>query len=107
MKALGICSVVSLTLCGVAAAMSCSSSATPSGSGGQMTTTHPTTTTTTTTTTPATTTTSTTPTSIPPPPVIGAQIDRFGRPVVNTALNHAFDPDETAAGLAKDAYNQD
>jgi hypothetical protein len=35
------------------------------------------------------------------------QIDRFGRPAVNTALNHAFDPDASAAGAAKDLYNAD
>ncbi len=42
--------------------------------------------------------------TIPPPPTLGAQIDRFGRPAVNTALNHAFDA-TAAAGTAKDAYN--
>jgi hypothetical protein len=44
---------------------------------------------------------------IPPVPVLGVQIDRFGRPAVNTALNHAFDPDGSAAGAAKDLYNAD
>ncbi len=43
----------------------------------------------------------------PAPPVLGAQIDRFGRPAINTALNHPFDPDATAKGTAKDAYNAD
>jgi hypothetical protein len=43
----------------------------------------------------------------PPPPTLGAQIDRFGRPAVNTALNHSFDPDAATAGLAKDKYNAD
>ncbi len=42
----------------------------------------------------------------PPPPVLGAQIDRFGRPAINTALNHSFDP-SAAAGTAKDTYNAD
>jgi hypothetical protein len=35
------------------------------------------------------------------------QLDRVGRPAVNTALNHGFDPSTTTAGTAKDAYNQD
>ncbi|MFS8069311.1 MAG: DUF4331 family protein [Byssovorax sp.] len=43
----------------------------------------------------------------PAAPALGAQIDRFGRPAINTALNHAFDKDAMAAGKAKDAYNQD
>ena len=43
----------------------------------------------------------------PPPPVLGPQIDRFGRPAVNTALNHAFDSNATTAGAAKDTYNAD
>jgi hypothetical protein len=42
----------------------------------------------------------------PTPPTLGAEIDRMGRPAINTALNHAFDP-TAAAGSAKDAYNQD
>jgi hypothetical protein len=42
----------------------------------------------------------------PAPPALGAQIDRMGRPAINTALNHTFDP-SAAAGMAKDAYNQD
>ena len=45
--------------------------------------------------------------STPPPPTLGAQIDRMGRPAINTALNHAFDIDETAKGTAKDGYNTD
>jgi hypothetical protein len=43
--------------------------------------------------------------TIPPPPTLGAQIDRFGRPAVNTALNHSFDANAMTAGPAKDAYN--
>jgi hypothetical protein len=42
----------------------------------------------------------------PAPPALGVQMDRLGRPAVNTALNHAFDP-TAAAGTAKDAYNVD
>src|SRR5689334_4457812 len=42
----------------------------------------------------------------PAVPALGAQMDRMGRPAVNTALNHAFDG-TAAAGTAKDAYNQD
>jgi hypothetical protein len=43
----------------------------------------------------------------PAPPVLGAEIDRFGRPAVNTALDHVFDSDSTSAGAAKSAYNAD
>ncbi len=42
----------------------------------------------------------------PAPPKLGTQIDRFGRPAINTALNHAFDPVDATKGAAKDAYNQ-
>jgi len=42
----------------------------------------------------------------PAVPTLGAQLDRMGRPAVNTALNHGFDP-SAAAGTAKTAYNQD
>ena len=42
----------------------------------------------------------------PAPPTLGAQIDRMGRPAVNTATNHAFDPNDTTKGAAKDKYNQ-
>jgi hypothetical protein len=41
----------------------------------------------------------------PSAPVLGAQIDRMGRPAINTALNHAFDADMTAKNAAKDQYN--
>lgn len=42
----------------------------------------------------------------PAPPTLGMQIDRMGRPAINTALNHSFDANETTKGAAKDAYNQ-
>jgi hypothetical protein len=42
----------------------------------------------------------------PAPPTLGAQIDRLGRPTINTALNHAFDA-TAGRGPAKDAYNAD
>lgn len=42
----------------------------------------------------------------PAAPTLGPQIDRMGRPAINTALNHGFDP-TVAAGSAKDAYNMD
>jgi hypothetical protein len=45
--------------------------------------------------------------SIPPKPGRGAQIDRMGRPAINTALEHVFDLSGTSKGAAKDAYNQD
>ena len=43
----------------------------------------------------------------PAAPALGPQIDRFGRPAINTALNHSFDADPMTAGAAKDKYNQD
>ncbi|HEX4340350.1 MAG TPA: hypothetical protein VH062_30790 [Polyangiaceae bacterium] len=43
--------------------------------------------------------------TIPPVPTLGAQIDRFGRPAINTALTHTFDTNDTTKGAAKDAYN--
>ena len=46
-------------------------------------------------------------TNIPAAPKLGTQIDRFGRPAINTALNHTFAADAAMAGTAKDAYNQD
>lgn len=41
------------------------------------------------------------------PPTLGAQIDRMGRPAINTALNNPFNGDATARNAAKDAYNAD
>jgi hypothetical protein len=41
----------------------------------------------------------------PAPPALGAQIDRMGRPAINTATNHAFDADEATKGAAKDEWN--
>ncbi|HEY1549187.1 MAG TPA: hypothetical protein VGG28_15285 [Kofleriaceae bacterium] len=46
-------------------------------------------------------------TGTPPVPQLGTQIDRLGRPALNTALNHGFDPNPATAGAAKDAYNAD
>jgi hypothetical protein len=40
-------------------------------------------------------------------PTYGVQVDRFGRPAINTALNHTFDADPAKAGTAKDAWNAD
>jgi hypothetical protein len=42
----------------------------------------------------------------PDKPALGDQMDRMGRPAINTALNHAFDPDETTKQAAKDAWNE-
>jgi hypothetical protein len=42
----------------------------------------------------------------PAAPALGVQLDRLGRPAINTALNHGFDS-TSAAGIAKDAYNID
>lgn len=41
----------------------------------------------------------------PAPPTLGTQIDRMGRPAINTALNKQFSPDATARAAAKDGYN--
>jgi hypothetical protein len=41
----------------------------------------------------------------PAPPKLGAQIDRMGRPAINTALDHTFDANDTTKQQAKDAYN--
>jgi len=43
----------------------------------------------------------------PAPPNLGMQIDRMGRPAINTALNHSFDPTAATKTAAKDQYNQD
>jgi hypothetical protein len=40
-------------------------------------------------------------------PTLGAQVDRLGRPAINTALTHAFDKDAAAAIAGKNAYNAD
>lgn len=42
----------------------------------------------------------------PAAPTLGAQIDRMGRPTINTALTHGFSVPATAAP-EKDEYNQD
>jgi len=42
----------------------------------------------------------------PAPPTLKTQVDRMGRPAINTALNHVFDT-TSAAGTAKDTYNAD
>jgi hypothetical protein len=39
-------------------------------------------------------------------PALGDQLDRMGRPAINTAANHTFDPDDTTKQAAKDAWNQ-
>ncbi|MCE9578873.1 MAG: DUF4331 family protein [Deltaproteobacteria bacterium] len=41
----------------------------------------------------------------PAAPTLGTQVDRLGRPAINTALNHTFDPDAARKQAAKDAYN--
>jgi hypothetical protein len=43
--------------------------------------------------------------AFPPPPALGAQIDRFGRPAINTALNNTFNADLVTKDAAKDNYN--
>jgi hypothetical protein len=48
-----------------------------------------------------------TPMGFPAAPTLGAQIDRLGRPAVNTVLDHGFDSMASRAHAAKDAYNQD
>lgn len=44
--------------------------------------------------------------NLPPPPALGPQIDRMGRPAVNTATNHVFDSNSDTKGAAKEAYNE-
>ena len=44
---------------------------------------------------------------ITPPAIKGTQVDRMGRPTINTALNHVFDTNASAKGTAKDTYNAD
>jgi uncharacterized protein DUF4331 len=39
------------------------------------------------------------------PPTLGAQIDRIGRPAINTAISDPFDSDATMHGTKQDAYN--
>jgi hypothetical protein len=41
----------------------------------------------------------------PAPPALGTQIDRLGRPAVNTAGNNVFEADAAVSGPAKDGYN--
>jgi hypothetical protein len=41
-----------------------------------------------------------------PPPTLKTQIDRMGRPAINTALDHVFDT-TSGQGTAKNAYNAD
>jgi hypothetical protein len=43
----------------------------------------------------------------PTAPALGTQIDRMGRPAINTALNKVLEPDATAKQAGKDAYNHD
>ena len=44
----------------------------------------------------------------PAPPALGTQVDRMGRPAINTALTGTFDPTCTLASCpAKDTYNAD
>ena len=43
----------------------------------------------------------------PAPPTLKTQVDRIGRPAINTALNHVFDTDAGTQGAAKDTYNAD
>lgn len=45
--------------------------------------------------------------NVVPPPAIGAQIDRFGRPAINTALNKTFSTDMAMKDAAKDTWNKD
>jgi hypothetical protein len=113
MKHLGILATVTVGLvAALSAATGCSSSSTGGTAGNTTTTSSHTgtagnTTTTSGTTTSTTSGTTTTTSSHPAPPTIGTQIDRFGRPAINTALTHAFDATAATAGAAKDAYNQD
>ncbi len=42
----------------------------------------------------------------PVAPTLGAQIDRMGRPAINTALNHTFDGNPEQKDQAKDNWNE-
>lgn len=44
--------------------------------------------------------------NVPPPPQLGAQIDRMGRPVINTALVALLTTSAADVTTMKDAYNQ-
>jgi hypothetical protein len=39
------------------------------------------------------------------PPALGAQIDRMGRPAINTAITDPFDSNTTQHGMKQDMYN--
>jgi hypothetical protein len=39
------------------------------------------------------------------PPALGAQIDRLGRPAINTAITDPFDGNATQHGMKQDTYN--
>lgn len=41
-----------------------------------------------------------------PPPKLGPQIDRFGRPAINTAVNHTFDSNPEQKDAAKNEWNE-
>jgi len=41
----------------------------------------------------------------PPAPILGTQVDRMGRPAINTAANNPFNFDPTTRTAAKDGYN--
>jgi hypothetical protein len=43
----------------------------------------------------------------PAAPTIGTQIDRVGRPAVNTLLNNGFNPNTGSAYASKETYNKD
>jgi hypothetical protein len=45
--------------------------------------------------------------NIPTPPNVGTQIDRMGRPAINTALDHLLDTNVTTKAAARDMYNGD
>lgn len=42
----------------------------------------------------------------PPVPVLGAPIDRMGRPAINTVLNSLFESDAVKKAAKRDAYNR-
>jgi hypothetical protein len=43
---------------------------------------------------------------VPNVPTLGSQIERMGRPAINTATNNTFNGDSTAKGAAKDTWNE-
>lgn len=44
--------------------------------------------------------------AIPLPPTLGPQLFRMGRPLINAAANHTFDPDDASKSAAQKEWNE-